>query len=447
MKRDNFDNTIRKLSWDDIAIRVKRVNPTFYNKLKELSPSNKKYSIYHVTYPYGAEILKNGVLHLPDNQGNMLSIKSAAIPASIKEDLSYNLNSNPVMLILKNNAELFLTANGRHFPYTLLEPGALLGAWGVLDKAFSHPPFSIWELTAGARSLFMLPKISDRVFHERLQRELFITTDVPKSLSDHWTIFRAISNRAKSNDQWTMEVLFFPKNWFYPADNNFCKNIRHFLQEKAWHDSLSLRNRYFADFIFSIIHKQNNLDTGAYFADIIKHLFSIGSGHTVAFEPAVDDSSAPIKLIQDIYVNGGYRLKDYAPIIMTPTLLKKSHKGLPVYFSPAYLTPQELPPKSNNKPSLIADLIKLKNVLEVYKSNIINSSSLDFSKTYFYDLAKNTTFNFYYINPVGDNHILSTETIPTRDPRFKTFQNDPVNTEFSIHNEFIRGCIAVQQET
>ena len=349
------------------------------------------------------------------------------------------------MLILKNNAELFLTANGKPFPYTVLEPGALIGAWEVLDKTSAHPSFSIRELTAGARSLFMLPKISDRVFHERLQRELFITIDVPKSLSDHWSIFRAISDRVSNQDRWTMEVLLFPKNWFYPDDNNFSKSVRAFLQEKAWHESLFLRNRYFWDFIFSIIHKQNNLDPGAYYSDIIKHLFSIGSGHSVAFEPAIDNTSAPISLIQDIYVNGGYRLKDYAPVIMTPTLLKKAHKGLPVYFSPTYLTSQELPPKSNNKPSLISDLMKIKNGIDLCQSSILNSSALDFSKTLFHDLAKNTAFNFYYINPANNNHILATDSIPTVDTRFSTFQIKTTNTEFSIHNEFIRGCIAIRQ--
>ena len=71
----------------------------------------------------------------------------------------------------------------------------------------------------------------------------------------------------------------------------------------------------------------------------------IGLGSAVGFRPATDESLAPVKLIQEAYVER-YGLKKYAPTIMIPHHFNMhSEKEPPVYYSLQLPTTMTFSPK------------------------------------------------------------------------------------------------------
>jgi hypothetical protein len=58
-------------------------------------------------------------------------------------------------------------------------------------------------MTAGARSIFMLPGISKTDSHNKLMQKLGLNLDVVQSLIEHWNIFK---NIAKFNKRYPAEV-------------------------------------------------------------------------------------------------------------------------------------------------------------------------------------------------------------------------------------------------
>ena len=100
--KGNFE----KLTWAQARDEVTRVNPAFAKIIDEISPDDKHW-LAKVTYPYGSLAMQKSLLMIPNKDGTIVPITDPSIPATIQKDLGYNLNSNPVSLVLKNTFELF----------------------------------------------------------------------------------------------------------------------------------------------------------------------------------------------------------------------------------------------------------------------------------------------------------------------------------------------------
>ena len=61
----NFNSfALEELRWHDVLDEINSVNKEFAEMLRTLQPS-KQLTLFKVTYPYGADILKDGVFNLP----------------------------------------------------------------------------------------------------------------------------------------------------------------------------------------------------------------------------------------------------------------------------------------------------------------------------------------------------------------------------------------------
>ncbi len=98
--------SFEKLTWKQVRADVAKVNPAFAKIIDELSPSDK-YWVAKVRYPYGSLVMKKALLMLPNAKGDIVPITDSSIDKNIREGLDYNLNSNPVSLVLKNTFEIF----------------------------------------------------------------------------------------------------------------------------------------------------------------------------------------------------------------------------------------------------------------------------------------------------------------------------------------------------
>lgn len=202
---------IKQCEWKTIRSEVEKVNPQLTAIIDLISP-NKDFKLFKAIYNYGSHILYNGKIYLPEDDCPLEFSESAANHL-LKNELCYNVGTNPVSLILNNTTEIYMIVENFTIPlYGLIEPGKIFSTWRVLSQGHTHAPAFLWNMTAGARSIFLLPKISDTLNYNKLRQKYHLETDKPKKLLDHWKVFKEISNHPNFESKWNTEILFFQKN-------------------------------------------------------------------------------------------------------------------------------------------------------------------------------------------------------------------------------------------
>lgn len=428
--------------WEELRSQVHLVNPKLADIIDELSPPSD-FTLYKAVYPYGSRILRKGDLYLP-SKGGLVSLKDGDISPTVKDAIGYNLLSNPVTLVLKNAIEMFIPIEDRIIPFSLARAGDVFGLWTVLDGFISHcPPLFVWDMTAGARSLGMLSKISDSISHRRLIQHFQLSHQAPKGLLDHWSIFREIANDPSFGDPWTSELLFFSKKWIDHLKDPAWITLRAYLQDMAWKSSAFWRNQYTSNLVWTHIQRQEGIKPSPYVADIVKSVLAVGVGALPGFAPAMDDSLAPVSRIQSAYLDV-YRLKEYAPILMQPDYFSFSQAD-PVYSSLQFLTAMELSPKSNDRSSAIADLYSVQSLISRYfRATMHGGFNLEGARLY--DMVKNVEYHFYHTNTGEYPKIIGTNNILKRDDRFAKILANYPGTKFPSSASFLRGCIGISKK-
>ncbi|MDO8953527.1 MAG: hypothetical protein Q7V63_01605 [Gammaproteobacteria bacterium] len=434
--------SLEELSWDAIRVEFAQKNATLAKIIDDLSPS-KEYTLFKAKYPYGAEIVRGGNANLPNEQGQCIGFHDSNLNAQLREKLLYNKGSTPVSMVLKNSVEIFIEVGNNTIPfYGAIPPGKIFGTWKVLNPHDSHTPAFLWNMTAGARSLFMMPKISEKMKHNRLKRDFGITADTPKTLLDHWEVFSALANSAQFGETWEAEILFFPKKWFEKLDDAKWLPFKCYLLESSWKGSEYLRNLFFWDIAFSLIQQQRGIKPNPYIADTVKHLLGMGIGALPGFAPSIDDTCGPIKRLEEIY-SEVYQL-DYAPIIMDLHNFS-SQCPRPIYYSLAYPTTTEFSPKSRLDTSKISDLYEIKSLLNKYLLGIFEDN-LNLQLTPLSQIPKTVQYDFFHTDNQQYQSINSSLLLPKED---FNFQKTPYksNKGFPENSSFIKGCIRISESS
>ncbi len=432
-----------ELQWKDIRKEVAEKNAELAKIIDEIDPG-PEYTLFKATYPFGSEILKRGLLYIPNAKGALVPLKSTEISVQIQEKLNYNVGTNPVSILLKNTAEIFMVLENNTIPlYGLIPPGKLISTWRILNPNYSHSPAFLWNMTAGARSIFMLPKISETAGYNKLRKEFQLQVEKPKILLEHWAIFREISNHSNFGEIWTMDILFFSKKWFQHLNDKRWRDFKIYLLEKAWQSSEFFRNQFIWDLAFSLIQRQRNIRPNPYIADTVKNLLAMGIGALPGFTSALDNNAAPIHRLQEIF-STIYQLNEYAPIIMQPHFFS-SKESRPIYYSLQYPTTIEFSPKSREGSTKIFDLYEIKSLLNKYLTDI-HSDKLNVSNTPFFNLPNKIQYDFFHTDIENYIGIRSSKEISKEDPTIiQTLTG--INKNFPANSAFIRGCIRITAKT
>jgi hypothetical protein len=432
---------LEKLTWEQIAPKIRKLNPKMAQAIDQVNPSHDL-RLYKVRYPYGANLLQDGFFYLPNAAGKLVPIIDDSLASEIKRDLSYNHKTNPVSINLENTSEIFIKLSDRIIPYSLIKPGQLLGAWGVFDPAISHHPMTIWGMSSGSRSAFMLPKISDLVAHRRLQKDFNVSSAPPKNLMDHGLIFKELFASRNNNSDWCCEILFFSKQWFDHLDKPGWMPLKCYLLETIWKKSDFMRNDPLWNLIYSVTQKANVISPNPYVTNMVKQLFNVAKGALLSFVPANNNSCGPIDFIKSVYVDGSYQLKDYLPTIMVPHLFDAS---MPSYFAPSYSTAMEFSLKLNSRPSLITDLKQIQESLVAYAHGIINSE-LRLQDSLVYKMVSETEFKFYHSSPDVSDAMIPSANMPNHDLAFMQDLKKYPRRKFASTGPFVRACIGVAKK-
>lgn len=437
---------LERTQWITVRDEVSSVNPMLAKIIDEIDPP-ASYALIKCCYPYGTEILKKGKLYLPNERQEMVPIEDNSIKQDIRDSLSYNMGSNPVSLMLKNSAEIFMVMENHTIPYHrgLILSGSIFAPFRILSKKLSHSAPYLWNITAGARSLFILPKISENLGHNRLKRNFKIATEKPENLLNHWEVFRSLANSKNAACNWSMEILYFSNKWFEKLEDPKWEKLHFYLLKNAWQYSEFWCNQFLWNLIFSNIQQKKNLRPDPYIADTVKHILATAVGAAPAFAPALDDKAAPVNFLQKTYLDV-YQLKHHYPTIMIPQFFDMHQKSNPVYYSLEYPCTIEFSPRSRRISNKTTDSNEINYVLDKYL-NEIGKNELNLSGTPLFDVPQKVDFDFFHTNTENYEVIRKSSDIPREDPTFIPKSSPSSNKGFPDSCPFVKGCIRISNKS
>jgi len=422
-----------EVCWEDVRDKVRTVNPELAAIIDRISP-DKSHKLLKATYKFGDLIVNNGVLQIRHDD-KIHPITSSVFSQKLKENLLFS--RIPLALPLNKTSEVFVAENERIIPLIVFKPGMMFGTFETTDFVFGLRSNPVWNVSAGSRSIFSLPKLSDSACLNRLQALFSISkNNKVQSLADHWELFRAMANNENFTQKWESEVIFFTKKWFQqqksdPKWNEFIL----YMCGQSWKQSrLFLSKDEFAidwqNFIRTLTSRR--LQPTPYMVDTLRHLFLISIGEAPAFKPVGDSNlSAPIEGLQKA-IREVYELKKYAPILMHAVTHDK-HDDSNLYYSLAYPTLLEGSPDSKtNSSTIMLDTRNLKLIIDTLFGNKEISESI----------LSNRNFDYFHIEEDMYKEVRSSKFIQKEDPNFSL--DSFKDLEFCSTSPFWRGCIRIQ---
>lgn len=435
-------SNLKEVRWDDVRNDVQTHNPALFDIIEKLNPTDK-HTLFRARYCYGDEIIKKGKLYLP-YKNLLLPIDSDELPRKISSKLGYNLGTNPVSMVLHNSAEIYMLIEDRTIPlYGLITPGKIFSTSRILSSNCPFSPPFLWDMTAGARSIFMLPKISDYIAHGKIMQEFKIELAPPDNLLDQWQVFREIIRHQETKCPWFTEMLFFSNEWFENLHDPAWQDFRLYLLQSAWDSSEFWRNKFVWDLVFCVIQKNKNLKPNPYVADTVKHILAMSVGATPGFVPATNDIAAPCKALEEVYADV-YNLKEYQSIIMHPHTFSIKEKR-PVYYSLQYPSTLEFSPKSKKTANKITDLREVRYVLEKYFEGI-GGEVLNIEGTPFQNLVDSVQYDYFHTNTKPYEGIRDCGEIPMEDKAMRSMCSQSRSKSFPSNSSFVRGCVRIMKK-
>ena len=424
---------IQEILWCDIRNEVRKINIELANICDNINP-DKKYPLYKIKYPYGAKIVDNGCFNLPTLTGGVLPLTDISVSNQLKEQLGYC--HIPLSLVMHNNNEVFIDVRDRTIPLNFFEPGDLFGVFESVAALVGTILQPRWSVTAGARSVFMIPKISDKVGHGRLKKELGINCEASNSLNEQWSIFTQIVNSGHMPNNWYNEILIFGKAWMDSEckDFNWLK-FQQYLFKTNWAQSKLIMDStefgmLWAD--FSEVIAKHGLKPRLYIIDTVKHLTTIASGSGVAFKPSENEASMPASFIQEVYLNV-YNLKNYIPTLMQPSKLATREQ---LYYSLGHPTTLESSPISHSALSIIEDQRQVRLLLNLLCKTMNKSSNST--------INHNIKYSFFHSDLDKYGEISDSINIQSHDERFNSsLFKSTHNNNFCATAPFFKGCIGL----
>ncbi|MCK4870910.1 MAG: hypothetical protein KAS93_07360 [Gammaproteobacteria bacterium] len=429
--------SVEILTWSDIRSKVVGANKELASIIDAIDPS-AHYKFIKANYVFGDLIIRNGELQLPAND-SLVGVMHEDVSQEVKNQISYS--NIPLMLSLDKDNEVFVDTGSRIVPLNLFHKGSLLGLFEIIDFMFKHKATSSWSISAGSRSIMMLPKITDKISLNRLRMFYDIPSTIRvKYLSDHWELFRAIARHSNFKQEWNNSMLFFGKAWMTSKNNSPGWNrLRNYLFEQAWHQArfsmgkidLSLNWEKFVEAI-----SLRNLKPRPYLADQIKHILSIATGKFPAFRP-IDDRqlAAPTEGLMKSFVDV-YMLKNYIPTMMHVCPLNEITKN-PVYYSLSFPTLLEGSPLNKISTTIMVDIRDVKQLIDTLKK--YSAERIGFE----HNVVDNTQFDYFHVEEDALHEIKASNNIFVEDEGFLAAKKLYPDRSFCLNSQFFRGCIKI----
>lgn len=447
MFKENDDGRgVVKVYWQDVRTRVAKVDSKLAEIIDKLSPDNS-FSLYLAYYPYGAIIADHQTYYLPKDAGlTGFKIMDDGVSKQLVADLGYGKASIPMGIVLEKNMESSVELTSGPVPWSVHSPGRFMPFGRVFIKRNSriYSPNAVLTFTSGIKSVFMLPNIGCNIYHAGLQRDYNIQSAAPKTLQQHWTVFKEIINSPILNCEWRSCMLFFSEKWAkYLHHDEAWKTLKLYLYELGWDFFEFERNRGYYDIIFSIIQEKRNLKPNPYLVDTAQHLYSILLGASPGYMPACNDDALPLQLLQQAYVES-YGLRRYVPTVMYAAHFRFEQDTYPIYYSLKHPSTYIFSPKSRKLFSALVETRELEHINRIFKEELMQEDNMCFD-TVLHEVAKKVEFKYFH-NELDQHDIIGKSSeMPNLDDRLTqtALDYELKDAVFASDAPFVRGCVSM----
>jgi hypothetical protein len=441
---DENGRTISIVTWKDVRESVFAVNSELAKLIDALDPSDD-YKFIEVEYKYGDIFIKNSEIQFPYKNDQLISILDNKVSKKIQKELFYT--TMPLFLMMDKDNEVFIDTGSRVVPINLFHKGDISGVYETMDFMMGSKSEPIWNFAAGARSICILPKITNR---QGLQR-LFTTFNIPsttqvRTLVDHWQILKMIAQSSSFGQVWKSKILCFGSKWI---DNRYISNkwqqFRTRLFKEIWRQASFSIDKFKFNLCwekFAETISLRRLQPKPYLIDQAKHIISIMLGDFPGFIPAdMQQEVAPTKGFQDILVDI-YTLKEYLPTILHSCLLTDSVlKPAYVYYSLSLPTVLEGSPVKKTSSTIASDIRQIKLLIDTLKNHVKEMPKLVGSS-----VIKNGKVQYFHRDKDKYNEIEESINIVKDDKSFLLDSKYFPNREFCHTSPFFSGCIRISDK-
>lgn len=395
-----------KVCWHEVREQVGQVNPTLADLIDALDPS---YPLNLKQYDYGFVIANHEALLEPS-------------------------------LVLDKNFELFFEYHDQAYPHEIYQPGEIIFAGPVFESSNWLYQHTCWKLTAGCRSLFMLPKITEYLSHAALLRQYKISIKKPLKLEEHWDIFKLIANsnvHHEKENPWQATLLSFTESWLAHRHDPAWLPFYHHLDASTMAHLNTAQQKPWLEMLFGILQREKNIKLALPKMEQSLHLILLALGDTPGFRPA-DNAMLPIHLINEAYLEH-YKLKEYAPIIMGPDYLKGTES---LYYSYNHPTAHFISPETNSRKSLVQSMLNLNWTFNKIRDLILNKNFV-LETSPLRHAMQNCHFDFYHDEAKHYPPFKHPEDILKDDV---DFMQDWPHHKLQSHSHFLNGCVWIKRK-
>lgn len=431
-------NLIQEIHWQTARNAFVKTDPELSAIIDELSP-DKSLPLLKITYPFGTKILENNTFYAPNNNETFLPLAHPKTPKMLQEQLGYN--SCPLGLITsQHGVEIFYETENRLLSVAFFDQGLHLGIW----ELFATPiPIT---MTAGARSVFLTPKITDSSSHKKLKK-FGVHSPPPTNLFEHWPIFTELSQHPNFGEYWASEIIFFPDKWIEKIKNDpSWLKLKFYILNRAWQHSEFQRNQGLCNVIwdaYSNILTKKRIKPPSYVINIFKHLLFVTTGAIPAFKPFTgDETCGPFDKIIQIYLEE-YGLKTYLPTLMHPYHFRSNNSTDPVYFSLQIPTYLDASPQSRDSVSAKADLESLIWLIDKFNYEL-NSHNFGLENMPILSNYSNINLDFFHSEANEKEPVKPTIQLPSFDNNLLySSKGKHGDRKFAERSSFFRGCVKI----
>ncbi len=413
------------VNWQDVSKLVKQVNLALWKLIDVVNPG-ADLPLFLASYRYGDYIVKEGEVLFPQQKESFLGL--ANLPTATKKLL--DRNKIPIGLLLNKTAEIFSSYQGNVAPLNIIKTGQVIG----LCELFPPKTLDLTQLdiTAGVRTAFLLPNVSDSTHHKKLANIYQAPPEVG-SVFDHWYTFKKIANYRYHHRHWACDLLFFSNAWLeriHHISTVPWLQLKNYFLEQAWCQTPNLFQYYNSVYLKNTLLKAMSacqINLSEYAIGAIKYIFLMQQGCVPGFQ--ISDGSEdylPEHVIQEAYVED-YKLKTYLPAIMHSVMWEESNKLSPLYYS--FNLPIVFGKAGFNTRSL-----RITELLQRIRCVIHQLG-----------LTEHCRYRYMHHQAQVDQGIERAGDVLASDPRIIKLQSKYPDREISSSNTFVRGCVQLEE--
>lgn len=439
--KQEINDYIQILTWNDARPFVKKSDERLFKIIEEIDPG-KEFKFIKVRYPFGTTILDNDIVYLPDKPFSSSPAKFADVPLKLKNELTYQ--SLPFGFVTENSLEIYKEYPDKILSVALSGPtdGMELGIFEYFGLT------ACYSVTAGARSLYMIPKISELRNHKRLMKKFSLNCFQPKNIFKQWRVFKDVYSSGLMKSQWETEIIYLNSPWHKYSNDKSIKwqSFKNYLHMKGFEHSGFGRKQELLNLVWEKMTsfiKDEAIRPDPYTIDTLKHLIYVYVGALSGYRPATDDFAGPITEIQENYIDT-YGLTQI-PTIMRPIRFNRS-KDIPVYYSMQFPTMLSSTPNIRKPDTIIQEMSSLNNIKEFLLSRLTEIGNIRLDNERLSDILQKMKLEYFHSDMYSyGKNIRPTKEIPDSDKDFLYSPNQEKNLPFSESGAFIKGCVRVSR--